>query len=280
MTKRTTKLAALLATVTILLTMAFSFSSYTSRHAADDMWQLLGLSKQQGNEQIKSSFINGYLHYYGAKNIRKIAVNDRAAIAKDLLAYTKQFINSDEFKKQYETFRAQAKPEELELKPIRTKEQVQKEEIAKTEKSLKDMEKSMKELGPQMAKDLQPLADMLKKNLKDYQNPNHEYFAMMVEGDKYDRESQIRSHKERMEKWEKNYPASVKVFVADKLNKMIAATNGIDYDAKLVEKYGKKRFVNAAYEGKGTEWKQGFRAGKDVTEPARAFAKQWLAELK
>ncbi|RYE20883.1 MAG: choice-of-anchor D domain-containing protein, partial [Sphingobacteriales bacterium] len=46
------------------------------------------------------------------------------------------------------------------------------------------------------------------------------------------------------------------------------------------EKYGKKRFVNPVYEGKRTEWKQGFRAGKEVTESARAFAQKWLSELK
>lgn len=42
----------------------------------------------------------------------------------------------------------------------------------------------------------------------------------------------------------------------------------------------KKRFVNQSFESKRTEWKQWFRAGKDVTESARTFAKEWLSELK
>ena len=48
----------------------------------------------------------------------------------------------------------------------------------------------------------------------------------------------------------------------------------------LAEKWGKKRFVNPIYESKNQEWKQGFRAGKEATEMARAFAKQWLSELQ
>ena len=62
-------------------------------------------------------------------------------------------------------------------------------------------------------------------------------------------------------------------------------TKDIDYNAALVEKYGKKRFVTQSNEPRRTDpkaigWKQGFRAGKDVTEPARAFAKKLLSELK
>ncbi len=83
-----------------------------------------------------------------------------------------------------------------------------------------------------------------------------------------------------MAEWGKNMPENVNDFIAERLQKMLDATKDIDYNAQLVEKYGKKRFVNPKYEGKNQEWKQGFRAGKEVTEPARAFAQQWLNELK
>jgi hypothetical protein len=52
---------------------------------------------------------------------------------------------------------------------------------------------------------------------------------------------------------------------------MLDYTKDIDYNAHLSEKYRKKRFVNPVYEGKRTEWKQGFRAGKEVTEQARSL---------
>ena len=65
------------------------------------MWKMLGITKQSGDEKIKNSFVNGYLYYYGVKNIKNLASNDRAAIAKDLLSYTKQYINSPAFTKEY-----------------------------------------------------------------------------------------------------------------------------------------------------------------------------------
>lgn len=264
----------------MLVSSSFLFSSYHSKKVADDLWKILGISKQSGNEGIRNSFLNGYLYYYGVKNAKNIAVNNRAAIAKDLLEYTREYVSSSDFVKKYQEMRADMKPSEPESKPLRTIAQIQKDEIAKTEKGIKDTEKTIKELGPDMAKSIQPVLDMQRKNLKDFQDPNHQMFASIAMGEKYQQESDERNYKERMTKWEKEFPEDINLFIGDKLKKMLDYTKDIDYSAALVEKYGKKRFVNPTYEGKRTEWKQGFRAGKEVTEQARAFAKKWLAELK
>ncbi|MBC7949802.1 MAG: hypothetical protein H7Y42_18100 [Chitinophagaceae bacterium] len=273
--KAAVALFALLALGSVLLFSAFR----TQERMTDDVWKMLGISRQSADDKIQNSFINGYLHYYGVKNMKNIAVNDRGSIARDLLTYTKDFIGSSAFRKQYDDMRNSAKPEAPELKTLRTIEQIQKDEIAKTEKSIKDSEKTMKDL-PDIAKSLQPLLDLLKKNLKDYQDPKHTYFSAIAMGEKYDQENQIRSHFERTKQWEKNYPENVNDFVADRLKRMLDATKDIDYGAELVEKQGKKIFVKSAYEYKNQEWKQGFRAGKNVTETARAFAQKWLVELK
>jgi hypothetical protein len=264
----------------MLISSSFLFSSYQAKKITDDIWKILGISRQAGTEGIKNSFLNGYLSYYGVRNAKNIAVNDRAAIAKDLLNYTKEYISGTEFKKQYEELRKSAKPQEPVIKPLRSIPEIQKDEIAKTEKSIKDTEKTIKEVNAEMAKAIQPVLDMLRKNLKDYQNPDHEYFAAIAMGEKYQQENEEKRYKERMQEWEKSFPENINHFIGDKLKKMLDNTKGIDYSAALVEKYGKKRFVNPAYESKGTEWKQGFRAGIDVTEPARAFAEKWLAGLK
>lgn len=264
----------------ILLFAAGVFSSYTTKRAVDDFWKSLGLSQQSGTEGIKNSFMNGYLQYYGARNIKNIAVGDRKAVATDLLAYTKQYISGAAFKKQYEDMRKSALPTKPAEVKQRTIEDIQKEEVGKIEQSIKDLEKSIKEATPDVAKSLKPVLDMQKQTLKEYQNPKNEMFKIMLDGDKYQAEDNQRRYKEDLENWQKSYPENVNLFIAEKLKKMLEATKGIDYNAALVEKYNKKRFVNPAYESKNREWKQGFRAGKDVTETARAFAQQWLAELK
>lgn len=265
--------------ICVITALTLLLSSFTTKKMTDDMWKILGITKQSGDERIQNSFMYGYLYYYGVKNAKNLALNDRAAVAKDLLSYTKSFISSAGFKKQYDDMRRDAKPQEPVLKTLRSIAEIQKEEIAKTEKSIKATEKNMKEM-PQYAKSMEPMLDMLKKNLKDYQDPKNSYFSSIAMGEKYDQENQLKNHKERMQQWEKNYPVNVGDFVAERLQRMLDATKDIDYNAELVEKYGKKKFVNSKYEYKNQEWKQGFRAGKEVTEPARAYVQKWLDELK
>jgi hypothetical protein len=264
----------------ILLASSFLFSSYKTQRAADEIWKALGISEQAGTDGIKNSFLNGYLYYYGAKNAKNIALSDRKAIAQDLLAYTRKYITGPGFKKQYEDMRKSAQPQQPEVKKIRTIEEIQKEEIAKTEKSVKDLEKTIKEASADMAKSLKPVLDMQKQTLKEYQNPKNQMFQFTQDDEKRQQEDRQKRYVENTESWKKNYPENMNQFIASKLQKMLDATRGIDYNAALVEKYNKKRFVNPAYESKNREWKQGFRAGKDVTETARAFAQQWLTELK
>src|SRR5689334_9591779 len=109
----------------MLLSCSFLFSSYQASKMTDDVWKVLGLSRQTGTEAVKNSFMNGYLYHYGARNFRNIAVNDRAAIAKDMLAYTKEYITGPEFRKLYVNMRRDAKPQEPIVKPLRTIQEIQ-----------------------------------------------------------------------------------------------------------------------------------------------------------
>ena len=101
----------------------------------------------------------------------------------------------------------------------------------------------------------------------------------MEQGEKYAQENDIRNHKERVERWEKEFPIDYKEIVRNRLQEFLKLTADIDYNAALKDVNGKKKFVNPNYERKSSQWKMAFRAGKEVTEPARAFVQQWLKEL-
>lgn len=263
----------------IVAVLTLLLSSFTARKAANDVWQILGLSQQDGQEKIKSSFLNGYLYYYGVRNLRNIAVNDRKAVAKDLLDYTRSYVSSPAFKKAYEQLRAGYKPVAPTPVKLRTIAEIQKEEIAKNDQAILSTEKNMKDF-PQYAKSMETVLAMLKKNQQDYKNPANPLFASIAQGEKSQQDYELEDYNRRMKTWETNYPAEVDAFIAAKLDQMLTLTADIDYGAELVEKWGKKRFVNPVYESKRPEWKLGYRAGKEVTGPAREFARLWLEDLK
>lgn len=260
----------------IALISLFSYSFTTSQHIADDFWKQLGMTKDQGTDAVKQSFLNGYLYYYGARNARNIATNNRAAIAKDLLSYTKQYAGSEAFKKEYNQFRNGAKPQAPEQKVI-TKEDIRKEQIAETEKSIKKTEEIMKQ--PNMKSIMQPSLDMLKKNLQDYKEPNSKMIETYYKSEVMQQEQAMESYKKRLATWEKEYPADFREKIKERLQKFLDLSATVDFNAELKQVGNKKKFVNPVYEGKGYDWKQIYRAGKESIEPARQFAEQWMKEL-
>ena len=125
-----------------------------------------------------------------------------------------------------------------------------------------------------------PVLDVFKNTLKEYQDPNNQYFENLLLYDKNENEQSVKRYKENVKAWEINYPVDYTQIVKARLEKFLDVTKDVDFNAGLKTAYNKKVFVDPIYERKSTEWKQAFRAGKDVTTMARAFATQWLAELK
>jgi len=256
----------------------FLFSFTMTYKLGDDVWKQLGLSQTQGTEKIRNSFINNYFDAYGIRNAKNIAVGNRAAVAKDLLAFAKQYVNSTAFKSAYEKERASAKPVAPTVS-TRTKEDIRKEKIEEVKKQMKDTEDYLKTASGDMKKTMQEILEMHKASLKDYQDPNSQMIELFWQGEQFSRNGDQKQYDENLKRWEKDYPADFKEVIKIRLKHYLDVANTVDFSAELVEKYGKKRFVNPKYEGKNYEWKMIFRAGKEVYDVTKPTAEQWLKEL-
>jgi hypothetical protein len=64
------------------------------------------------------------------------------------------------------------------------------------------------------------------------------------------------------------------------LQSFLTATANVDYAAATHSSGSLKIFDKAEYESKPREWKLCYRAGHETGEAIRAFAENWLAELK
>ena len=260
---------------TVILLFSFSVKRYTN-----DVWNQLGLSQEKGIESIKQSFLQGYLYSYGAKTAKNIVAGEKAAVTKDLLTYTKQYINSEEFKKEYEKSRQGTRPMEPSRKTAKTKEEIRKEKIAELEKSIKDVEKNMPSFTPEVKKVMEPLLETQKNTLKDYKDPDSEMIEMMAQGEKMSVENDWKYYNEQVKKWEGEYPANANVFVKRRLQQYLDIVGTVDFSATLKDVNGKKKFVNAAYEYKPADWKKVYRAGKEVNDVAKPFVSGWIKELQ
>jgi hypothetical protein len=269
--------AKLIVTAFKVVVLSFFLFAFTAVKMEDEVWKQLGLSKKEGNSNISQSFLYGYLNYYGARNAKNIALGNRAAIVKDLGAYAKQFVNSEEFKKEYREHREGSKP--AMPKPAKTIDEVRNEQVTAMKKSITQLEAMQKMDNADLRKMAAENVGALKKQLKELEDPNSALIKMMADGEKMRYEIDMKNFDDQYTKWEKENPENHMILVKSRLQKLLDVTADVDFQAELKEQYGKKRFVNPVYERKPDEWKQAFRAGKEATEAARAFAKQWISEI-
>jgi hypothetical protein len=82
-----------------------------------------------------------------------------------------------------------------------------------------------------------------------------------------------------MKELEKEFPANPKDLIKRRLQEFLTFTATIDFDAKLVESGGRKRFADPKLEAKDGTWKRCFRSGRETISAARTYAQQWLKEL-
>ncbi len=159
------------------------------------MWKELGIEQQMANSNIRQSFLNGYLYTYGTKNIKNIATGNKVSVAKSLLEYTKQYINT-QFKDIYEKQRISSKPAKPQLKTLRTKEEIQKEQVAELEKNIRKMESDMKTMTDDMKKIYVPIIAENKKTLEDYKKPGNQMWELMAQGEKDAQENELNNYKQ------------------------------------------------------------------------------------
>ncbi|MFT3932544.1 MAG: hypothetical protein QM726_02920 [Chitinophagaceae bacterium] len=262
----------------IALTMlSFFLFSFTTHKIAEDFLQQLGITKASADEKISNSIFGGYIDQYGLRNAKNIASNNRTAVTKDLLSYTKQYVNSQDFLRQYNQMREDNKPK---LATLQTPEEMRSSMIEQYKKSLAETEANYKKADASTKKIFEPIVQTLQQQLKEAQDPNNKMIANYTQNYPETLKSFEASNKRRLEEWQAKYPVNQLLFVKERLKQFIDETSNIDFDAQLTERNGKKYFVNPAYEHKSNRWKLAFRAGKEVVEPARAFVQTWIAEIK
>lgn len=256
----------------VLAVLAFSVAG------AGDVLQQLKVAKADASRNVVSSIVNGNVDFWGVRNAFKAASPAaRAALVDQVLVWTKAYVNSPQFAKDYAAYREEAKPQPEEGGATSVDEEL-KARKAKRQADLEETKKSIAAMPAQYRKDAEAGYKAAVDAMKQMDTP--EYRAMERQQIELEMQDTINRNKEQLARWQQEYPADPRVLVKKRLNEFLQRTSNVDYAAQLVNKNGKMRFTNAAYEGKPDEWKLAYRAGKETTEKARAFAQGWLAELK
>lgn len=274
--KYLTILANLIVSAALLMSV-FMLNSFSIHHIGDDFMKQLGITKTAADEKISGSVLSGSLDAYGLKNIKNVVLGDRAQIAKDLLVYTKQYLASDAFKKEYEKLKQDNKPTR---DPVKTPAEMKDDYIVAVKKMITSSEEGLKKNNASMKTAYEKMLADGKKELAETESGKNKNLVAYEKNYPQLVKDMDAMHEARIAEWEKNFPSDPSHFVKRRLEQFIVETSDIDYNAQLVTKGGVKYFVKSEYESKGDRWKMAFRAGKEVVEPAKAFVNQWISEIK
>jgi hypothetical protein len=260
-----------------LLLSVFTVYSFTSHRIGDDFMKQLGITKTAADQKIADGILSGSVNVYGLKNAKNIVTGQRSQVVKDLLVYTKAYLTSPGFKKEYETLKQANKPKK---ETIKTPAETKNEYIAAINKMISDSENGLKTANSTMKPVYEKMIVEGKKQLAAAQSSDNNQFTVYEKNYPQMIKDLDARHESQLQEWENLYPSDPAQFTKRRLEEFLKVTDGIDFDAELATKNGKKVFVNQEYENKDDRWKMAFRAGREVVEPARAFVKQWIAEIK
>ncbi len=265
-------------TALLIVFSLFLLSFKASERLVDDVWKQLGLTQQQGSDKIKNAFLYGYIDNSSSKNLRNLASGDKTAIAKDLIIYTKTYLNGAAFEASYVKERAASKPEKLMLVPV-SKEEIRKERIDELRKNIREAEESVKKM-PALEKSAQKTIAGYEKAIKDYESPDSKMLNIFYETAVNQQKNKQQQHDKKMKEWEENYPENHREKIKKYLESYLSTAALVDFDAEIMEKNGKKVFVKKEYESMNGDWKRVYRGGRDVYNAIKPIAEQWLKEIK
>jgi len=222
--------------------------------------------------QVFTSFVeHGSVYLPGwTEQAHAVPPARRAATVKALGQVARGIFASAAFKASYREYWMASRP--TPPKPLRKPEAIIKEQTAELDANWKTSEEQLKRLPKEQQKELRDaLAKMIREQKK--LQSDKKLVAQIEQG-------RFESEKAEYERaLAEAPPEDPKVALRTALQKLLELTEGIDFQAELVQAGERMRFAKDEYEAKPPEWKMGFRAGKEATETARAEAQKWLAEL-
>ncbi|MFZ9388296.1 MAG: hypothetical protein ACO25B_10470 [Chitinophagaceae bacterium] len=265
-------------TLAVLGLLVVTSYSFTMRVISEGFLKQLGISKTEAEQKISRSILGGFIDQYGVRSARNIAVGNRGAVVKDLLSFTKNYVHTDGFIKEYNSVRESQKP--CPTDHVQTPDELQKTLVEQCRKAVTETEACLKKADPSTKKIYEDVLSQARANLKGVEDPNNP--VIVVYRSTYPELVKMTDAGEhqKVTAWEKKYPANHLLYIKERLHQFLDETRDIDFTAEVYERNGKKYFKNPVYEGKGSQWKMAYRAGREVVEPARTFVEEWVNEME
>ena len=254
-----------------------SSGGFIAAQNGSDILAKLGLEPASAKESIMASLASGSVYNDAAiEAFKSLPASARATIVQAGLGWIKAYVETAEFKAAYREFRDGKKPETPAARP--SADETLKKQKADFEKQIAETRKSMDALDAATKKTMEASIQQMRAQMESMEKDPQQK-ELMRQMTEMARAEDKKRYEEQLKAWEEKFPAEPRALIKKRINDFLTASANVDFSAKLLPRGDKMIFANLEYEQKPSEWKVCFRAGREATEAARAFAKSWLAEL-
>lgn len=258
--------------VCVVLSAALCAVSLSPQAAA--LLQELSVSDANAQNSFFDVIWDGSPYIAGGQQVFKAAAPAaKVRIVRGLAGMLKAYTRSADFKTRYAEYLDANRP-----RPSSERVKSATEQDAEAAAAIKEMEANIKNMPPELQKQMEETVKQMKAQQEDLQK-NAEYQSMRDSAARQAQADQEREYQERLAAFAAAHPTNPDVLIASRLREFLALSADVNYDARLVKQGSLLRFEDPALEAKPAEWKLCFRAGREATEAARAFATDWLKSL-
>ena len=244
---------------------------------AQDHLANLGITAGRAREAVFDSFIADTISLAGENAVFKAAsTSARVAMVNFALTLARTFVETDDFKRRYADHREANGPDPLPERP--SVDAILAKQRSGFEEQVEQMRKLFDQITPEQRATLEAGWKDMRQQLADMETGPRRAELDKALGEQ--RLAQVREREDAVKQLDAVWPADARALVANRLRHFLQVSSDVTYDAKLIDKDGTKVFADAALEARSREWKLCFRAGKPATDAARAFAEQWLTDLR
>jgi hypothetical protein len=238
----------------------------------------LGVQESGMKGQVVGSLTEGRVPIYeAAKAFKKLDAAMRAKMVQGALSWAKAYVESPAFRADYGKQREAGKP--TALKPKGTVDEEMARQSAERKKSLVEMKQNVAKMPPDMQKQMAATVKQMEESFAKTES-DPQMVSLMRQSIEMQRAAEEKSFRESLAAYDKKWPADPMQLIARRLEQFLEVSKDVDYKAQLFSDRGTMKFMDARYQGKPDNWKLCFRAGKEATDAARAFAASWLKEIK
>lgn len=209
----------------------------------------------------------------GQKVFKAAAPEAKAALVRAIATFVKAYTRTPLFRQRYAEYWEANKPQ-----PSAPPQSMDDLNQAMQE-SIRQMEENLEKLPPEVRKEAEESIKQAIENQKAMM-ADKEMQAHMAASAKEQARANEERDREQLKKYEAAHPKNPDALIARRLKEFLDLSATVDFKAALVKRGEMMVFADPQLEAKPDQWKLCYRAGREATDAARAFATEWLKELK